>query len=137
MITTKTGTILIADEDVMWASSMARLLKDEGYHVLWARSGVDALYQARMRRPDLILLDPNLAQLSGWEVCRRVKRSPDMARVKIVLLTLQGEAAYQAGADGYLVKGGQVEPTLPPVRVFRHPAQGILEDFLHRRAMAA
>jgi CheY-like chemotaxis protein len=137
MITTKTGTILIADDDVMWARSMARLLENEGYRVLWARSGVDALYQARMRRPDLILLDPNLAQLPGWEVCRRLKRSPEMARVKIVLLTLQGEAAYQAGADGYLVKGGQVEPTLPPVRVFRHPVQGILEDFVHRRAMAA
>jgi CheY-like chemotaxis protein len=137
MITTKTGTILIADDDVMWARSMARLLENEGYRVLWARSGVDALYQARMRRPDLILLDPNLAQLSGWEVCRRLKRSPEMARVKIVLLTLQGEAAYRARADGYLVKGGQVEPTLPPVRVFRHPVQGILEDFVHRRAMAA
>lgn len=137
MITTKTGTILIADDDVMWTRSMARLLETEGYRVLWARSGVDALYQARMRRPDLILLDPNLAQLSGWEVCRRLKRSPEMARVKIVLLTLQGEAAYRARADGYLVKGGQVEPTLPPVRVFRHPVQGILEDFVHRRAMAA
>jgi len=137
MITMKNGTILIADNDVIWANSMARLLEAEGYRVLHARSGVDAFYQARMRRPDLILLDPNLAQLSGWEVCRRLKRSPDMARVKVVLLTQEGVAAYQAGADGYLVKGGQVEPTLPPVRVFYHPPQGILEDFLHRRAMAA
>ena len=46
-------------------------------------------------------------------------------------------ARSRAGADGYLVKGGQVEPTLPPIRVFRHPAQGILQEFLHRHAMAA
>jgi two-component system phosphate regulon response regulator PhoB len=90
-----------------------------------------------MRRPDLVLLAPDLTQLSGWEVCRRLRRSPEMDKVKVVLLTLRGGDAYRAGADGYLVKGGQVEPTLPPVRVFKHPPGGILERFLHRRAMAA
>jgi len=131
------ATILIADEDTHWMTSMARLLEAEGYRILRARTGVDALYQARMRRPDLIILDPDLAQLSGWEVCRRLKQSPEMETLKVVLITLRGEDAYRAGADGYLVKGGQVEPTLPPVRVFRHPPQGILGDFLHRRAVAA
>ncbi len=116
---------------------MARLLEAEGYRVLRARTGVDALYQARMRRPGLILLHPDLVQLNGWEVCRRVKDSPGMESVRVVLLTMKGEAAYRAGADGYLIKGGQVEPTLPPIRVFRHPPQGILGDFLHRRAVAA
>jgi two-component system cell cycle response regulator DivK len=131
------ATILIADEDQAWSQSMAGLLEAEGYRVLQARTGVDALYQARMRRPDLILLAPELRQLSGWEICRWLKQSPDMQNVRIVLLTLKGEAAYRAGADGYLVKGGHVEPTLPPVRAFRHPAPGILENFLHRRAVAA
>lgn len=130
-------TVLIADGDAIWVNSMARLLEAEGYRVLRARTGVDALYQARMRRPDLLLLDPDLVQLNGWEVCKRLRRSPDMENVKVVLLTLKGEAAYRAGADGYLIKGGQVEPTLPAIRVFRHPPQGILEEFLHRRAVAA
>jgi len=98
---------------------------------------VDALYQTRMRRPDLLLLNPDLPQLSGWEVCRLVQRLPGDDPTKVAMLTLQGDAAYRAGADGYLVKGGKVEPTLPPIRVFRHPAQGILAEFLHRRAMAA
>jgi two-component system phosphate regulon response regulator PhoB len=131
------ATILIADEDELWTQSMGRLLAGEGYRILTARTGVDALYQARMRRPDLMLMNPGLRQLSGWEVCRRIKASPDGHRIKVVLLTLQAEAAFRAGADGYLLKGGQVEPTLPPVRVFRHPAQGILSEFLQRRAMAA
>jgi CheY-like chemotaxis protein len=131
------ATILIADEDETWAQSMGRLLAGEGYRILAARTGVDALYQARMRRPDLILMNPGLRQLSGWDVCRRIKASPDGHAIKVVLLTLQGAAAYRAGADGYLVKGGQVEPTLPPVRVFRHPAQGILSEFVQRRALAA
>lgn len=130
------ATILIADGDSIWLGSMTRLLEAEGYRVLPAHTGVDALYQARMRRPDLILLNPDLSQLSGWEVCRRVKRMPGGERIKVAVLTLQAEAAYRAGADGYLVKGGQVEPTLPPIRVFRHPAQGILQEFLHRHAMA-
>ncbi len=131
------ATVLIADSDAVWTSSMARRLEVEGYRVLQARTGVDALYQARMRRPDLVVLDPDLSQLSGWEVCRRLKQSHATEKVKVVLLTLQGEHAYRAGADGYLAKGGQVEPTLPPVRVFKHPPEGILEKFLHRRAMAA
>ena len=134
---TRNATILIADEDLIWIQSMARLLAGEGYRVLAARTGVDALYQARMRGPDLILLNPELPQLSGWDVCRRLKRLPGASGAKVVMLTLRGEAAYRAGADGYLVKAGQVEPTLPPVRVFRHPAQGILSEFLNRRAMAA
>ena len=130
------GTILIADDDVVWSESVTRLLEEESYRVIPARTGVDALYQARMRRPDLILLNPRLRQLSGWEVCRMLKRTPDGSRVKVVMLTLEAEAAYRIGADGYLIKGGQLEPTLPPVRVFRYPAQGILEEFLHRHNAA-
>ncbi len=133
----KLATILIADEDITWVNSMARLLEREGYRILRTRTGVDALYQARMRRPDLILLEPDLPQLSGWQVCRELKKFPDMRSVKVVMLTRQGEAAYRAGADGYLIKGGQVEPTLPPVRAFHHPPEGILRDFLHRRSVVA
>jgi DNA-binding response OmpR family regulator len=133
----QTASVLIADDDLIWTSSVARLLEAEGYRVLRARTGVDALYQARMRRPNLILLNPELPQLSGWVVCRKLRQSPEFSKVKVVLLTLEGEAAYEAGADGYLVKGAQAEPVLPPVRVFHHPAPGILAAFLHRRAPAA
>jgi two-component system phosphate regulon response regulator PhoB len=116
---------------------MTRLLETEGYRVFWSRTGVDALYQVRMRRPDLLLLSPDLPQLSGWEVCRRLKRMPDQGRTKAVMLTQDGETAHRVGAEGYLMKAGQVEPILPPIRVFRHPAQGILVEFLQRHALAA
>ena len=134
---TPRAVILIADGDPMWVQSMNRLLESDGYHVLSARSGVDALYQTRMRRPDLLLLNPDLPQLSGWEVCRRLKSMPGSDRTKVVMLTVRAETAYRTGADGYLVKAGAAEPTLPAIRVFRHPAQGILSEFLHRRALAA
>ena len=134
---TRGAVILVADGDPTWVQSMIRLLESEGYQALSARTGVDALYQTRMRRPDLLLLNPDLPQLSGWDVCRRVKRMPDGDRTKVVMLTLRAEMAYRVGADGYLVKAGAAEPTLPAIRVFRHPAQGILSEFLHRRALAA
>ncbi len=134
---TPDATILIADDDSTWVQSMLHLLQGEGYRVLSARTGVDALYQTRMRRPDLLLLNPVLPQLNGWDVCRRLKRLPGVDRTKVAMLTLEAEKAYRVGADGYLVKGGRVEPTLPPIRVFRHPAQGILAEFLYRHAMAA
>jgi len=134
---TQRAVILIADGDPMWVLSMIRLLETEGYQVLSARTGVDALYQTRMRRPDLLLLNPDLPQLSGWEVCRRVKGMPGSDRTKVVILTMQAETAYKTGADGYLIKAGAAEHILPAIRVFRHPAQGILGEFLHRRALAA
>jgi CheY-like chemotaxis protein len=133
----ETATILIADDDPVWTTTIARLLEAEGYRVLRARTGVDALYQARMRRPHLLLLDPELPQLNGWAICRRLRRSPDFANVKIVLLTLDGAAAHRAGADGYLPKSGREAARLPPVRVFRYPAPGILAAFAQRRAAAA
>jgi CheY-like chemotaxis protein len=132
-----TATILIADDDPVWMTTIARLLEAEGYRVLRARTGVDALYQARMRRPHLLLLDPDLPQISGWAICRRLRQSPDFASVKIVLLTLDGAAAHRAGADGYLPKSGQESATLPPVRVFRYPAPGVLAAFAERHAVAA
>jgi two-component system phosphate regulon response regulator PhoB len=131
-------TILIADPDGVWRASVARLLSTEGFDVLQANSGIMAIYLAQMRRPELILLSPDLCQPTGWEVCRRLRRAPETQNLKIVLLTLNGEHAHRAGADGYLIKGAQSEPTLPPVHAFRHPAPGILGEFRHRRhALAA
>jgi hypothetical protein len=52
-------------------------------------------------------------------------------------LIVRNSGGASPSSSGYLVKAGQVKPTLPPVRVFRHPAQGILSEFLHRRAIAA
>lgn len=134
---TQRAVILIADGDPTWVQSMTRLLESEGYQVLSARAGVDALYQTRMRRPDLLLLNPDLPQLSGWEVCRRVKSMPGSDRTKIAMLTVRAETAYRTGADGYLIKAGAAEHILPAIRVFRHPVQGILSEFLQRRALAA
>jgi len=128
------GTILIADDDVVWSESVTACWKKSrichpGSH------GCGRPYQARMRRPDLILLNPRLRQLSGWEVCRMLKRTPDGPDES-------GDADPRSG--GRLPdrsrrvpdQGGQLEPTLPPVRVFRYPAQGILEEFLHRHNAA-
>jgi len=130
------GDILLATSDMHWAGRLAELLRAEGYRVLISRTGVDALYQARMQRPHLIFLDPDLPQLSGWEVCRQLKQAPGQVPGKVVLITMEAVAAYRAGADGYIAKSGQIEPSLPPVHAFRAP-QGILQNFLHRRILAA
>lgn len=129
--------IVIIEDETDIAELLACRFGSEGFRVATASDGRAGLHAVHLSRPHLIILDLLLPTMNGWEICRRLKRSPDMENVKVVLLTLKGEAAYRAGADGYLIKGGQVEPTLPPIRVFRHPPQGILGDFLHRRAVAA
>ncbi len=129
--------VTIVEDEADIAGLLAHCFACEGFQVTTARDGDAGLEIIHRHRPDLVLMNPCLSQLSGWEVCRRIRAFPGGSQIKVVLLTMQGAAAHRVGADGYLVKGGQVEPTLPPVRVFRHPVQGILSEFLQRRAIAA
>jgi CheY-like chemotaxis protein len=63
-------------------------------------------------------------ELSGWEVCRMLKRTPDGTRVKVVMLTLEAEAAYRIEADGYLIKGGAVRVDPPSGQSLSLPGPG-------------
>ena len=90
-----------------------------GYHVLLSNSGEAALAAAKSELPALILLDIMLPGLDGLEICRRLKREPDLRKIRIVMVTAKGEedhivAGLEAGADDYIVK-----PFSPRVLVAR------------------
>jgi len=101
--------ILIVDDekDLVWA--MRYGLKDEGYEVIAAYDGLEAIAAARLCRPDLVILDIIMPRLDGLKVCRRLRRDPSLASVPILFLTLLGEiedrvAGLNEGGDDYLVK---------------------------------
>ena len=103
-------------------------------------SGEEALEQIPLHAPDVVLMDINLPGMSGIECVARLKRL--LPALQIIIVTVYEDSerifrALRAGADGYLVKGGQVEPILPAIHVFHHPVSGILGSFLHRRVIAA
>ncbi len=102
-------TVLIADDEPNIVISLEFLLKREGYQVLVARDGEEALQAIRTHRPDLVLLDVMMPRLSGHEVCQAVRADPALQATRILMLTAKGRATDVAkgqalGADAYMTK---------------------------------
>jgi DNA-binding response OmpR family regulator len=98
--------ILLVDDDPLLTDSLGYILKQEGYAVLVASNGGEALERAGRDEPDLVLLDVSLPDLSGVEVCRRLQATGD---VPIIMLTARRQESdkivgLDAGADDYITK---------------------------------
>ncbi|HSF40694.1 MAG TPA: response regulator [Thermoanaerobaculia bacterium] len=101
--------VLIVDDEPNIVLSLEFLLRQQGYEVSVARDGNAALAAAEERRPDLIVLDVMLPGLDGFEVCRRLRESAELAGLKILLLTARGRdvervRGLEEGADAYVTK---------------------------------
>lgn len=111
--------VLCVDDHADSRQSAALLLRGEGYHVLEAANGSEALVLAR--QADLILLDVRLPDLDGFEVCRRLKADPITALVPVILLSgvfTSSEDKFQGldgGADVYLTKPAEPRELLGQV----------------------
>ena len=102
--------ILIVDDYPGALYMRSRILSDAGYEVLEATRGEEALRIASERQPSLVLLDVNLPDISGTEVCERLKRDPATAHIRVIQITgawVSEEARKQglaSGADAYLIE---------------------------------
>jgi DNA-binding response OmpR family regulator len=101
--------ILIVDDEPSVVMSIQFLMKQQGYNVLTAERGEDALDLVYRYKPDLLLLDIMLPGIDGYEICEIIRLNPDYAEIKIVLLTAKGRETEIAkglalGADAYIVK---------------------------------
>lgn len=106
---TQPQRILIVDDNETNRDILEARLKANGYHVLHAGDGEEALAVARRHLPDLILLDVMMPKLDGIEVCRRLKADASLPFIPIVLVTAKSESqdiieGLDAGADEYLTK---------------------------------
>ncbi len=101
--------ILIVDDEPGVVVAIQFLMEQQGYNVLVANRGEDALEVIYKYKPNLVLLDIMLPGISGWEVCEIVRLDPDFQDVKILFLTARGDEAEIArglalGADAYITK---------------------------------
>jgi DNA-binding response OmpR family regulator len=122
-------TILIADDEAHIVELVRLTLEDERVRVVEAHDGATALARIEALRPEVVLLDVHLPDLSGLEVCARLRAAG--APVKIVMLTAAAQdddvaRGLAAGADHYLTKPfspvrllSLVESLLPPEPVWR------------------
>jgi two-component system phosphate regulon response regulator PhoB len=101
--------ILIVDDETDLASLVEFNLQQAGLETSVALTGEQALELAKARVPDIVLLDLMLPDISGKEVCRRLRAEPGTRNVPIVMLTARGEEAdriegFEVGADDYVTK---------------------------------
>ncbi len=103
------ATILAVDDSPTYLHMVAEELREDNYNVVTASSGSEALALLQGRAVDCILLDLMMPEMSGDEVCRRIKASPAWRSIPVVMLTGLGESeaileSFNAGADDYVPK---------------------------------
>jgi EAL domain-containing protein (putative c-di-GMP-specific phosphodiesterase class I)/DNA-binding response OmpR family regulator len=101
--------ILIVDDDEDILLIVQTILANAGYSVTVARNGREGVDLALELKPDLILLDVMMPELSGWEVCTTLKNAPETRQTPIVMMTVKSEirdliTGMQVGADDYITK---------------------------------
>ena len=104
----RNGTVLVVDDEATIVEIVSRYIERAGYKAVQASDGPEALQQAELHRPDLVVLDVMLPGLDGIEVMRRLQERPGK-RTAVILLTARGEESdrlvgLRQGADDYVVK---------------------------------
>ena len=111
--------VLVVDDDPAVRASLERALKLEGYEVLTAANGGEALREVAVSPPDALVLDVLMPEVDGLEVCRRLRGAGD--RTPVLMLTARDAVSdrvdgLDAGADDYLVKPFALEELLARLR---------------------
>jgi two-component system alkaline phosphatase synthesis response regulator PhoP len=103
------GKILVVDDEIYIVHILDFSLGMEGYEVLTALDGEQALEKARAEHPDLIVLDIMMPKLDGYETCKMLKADPATRDIPVILLSAKGrnvdqKIGFEVGADDYITK---------------------------------
>ncbi|MCB9763219.1 MAG: response regulator transcription factor [Alphaproteobacteria bacterium] len=129
----QTGPILVVDDEADIRSLLTLNLKREGFAVVAAENGQEAIRLAQQDPPILVVLDLMLPDLQGTEVCRRLRTLPETQEVPIVMLTARGEeidrvVGFEVGADDYVTKPFSVRELMLRIRAILRRAPTRPED---------
>ena len=122
--------ILIADDDVNVHQSLGTYFRREGYQLLSAYDGEEAIRHVRQSRPDMMLLDIMMPKMDGLVVCREIRKS---SNIPIIMLTAKGEEfdkllGLELGADDYISKPFSPREVLARVKAVLRRMYELKED---------
>ncbi|CAI8364853.1 MAG TPA: DNA-binding response regulator [Flavobacteriaceae bacterium] len=105
----KDTTILLVDDELDILEIIGYNLTAQGYTVVTAQNGVEAIKKAKKHKPKLIILDVMMPEMDGIEACEKLRLIPELSETVITFLTARGEdysqvAGFEAGADDYITK---------------------------------
>ncbi|MBW4669290.1 MAG: response regulator [Cyanomargarita calcarea GSE-NOS-MK-12-04C] len=109
MSLTLLGTILVVEDSPSELELMSHYLKESGYNVIKATGAKEALEKALLEKPDVIVTDVVMPGMSGFELCRYLKKDPNTQKVPIVICSSKNQEidrlwAMRQGADAYVTK---------------------------------
>ena len=113
--------VLVVEDDDSIAAALEYVVLHEGLRHERVSDGATALSHIRETRPDLVLLDVMLPELSGYEICEAVRGDPALKDIKIVMMTARGSAAERnrglsLGADSFVTKPFELKSLRNEVR---------------------
>ena len=138
-----TPLVLVTSHHADWRDEMTRVLSRHAFRTATAGSGSDAIHKAREQRPDLILLDMEVAGRSGWETLHDLKSSVDTGSIPVIIFSATDERKMGAalGATEWLAKHGAEDRLLATVRKALRPEGGlrvlIVDDDLETRQLVS
>lgn len=103
------GKVLVVDDEEYIQHILNFSFGAEGYEVITAGDGEEAINKAKDEKPDVIVLDIMMPNMDGYEACKRLKSDPKTRAIPVILLTAKGrdvdrKLGNEAGADDYVVK---------------------------------
>jgi two-component system sensor histidine kinase/response regulator len=115
--TVDSRTVLLVEDSTTQALHFKLLLEEQGLRVEWANSGQAGVRMARRLRPDLIVLDLQMPDLNGFQVCERLKDDQEMAAIPIIMLTRHDDTeavmlGMQMGVVDYIPKDAFADAVL-------------------------
>lgn len=107
--TLTSARILVVEDDDNIATALEYVISREGMECQRVASGAEAMARIRDTRPNLVLLDIMLPEVSGYDICRDIRTDPRLSDVRVLMMTARGSAAEQKrvlalGADGFISK---------------------------------
>ena len=112
--------VLVVDDSPTDLQMLSTLLKKQGYEVVTAVDGEDAIAKATASHPPLVVLDIILPKKNGFQVCRQLKTTPDTSGIKVILVSSKNQDSdkfwgMKQGADDYIGKPYQDEVLLAAI----------------------